>query len=438
MKRVAPEKWASRRRRKSVLLILATSLIIVTVAHLQQLPAIIPSSTTEVIHDQLRTTGTRLSPSSQHDELKQQPQAKRTLQSSPFDEAFLHRLIQDPPLIEKATTTMEVFVVNDTNIELVPEQQLDSSMHWCKIMENGAQDPPRWLDNISHTLELLARCWAWFYANRATNQCGFVFATFAYRKLLESKVYTWQRELLQAMGCKVIYYDTSNVAALLSLQHTHSPMDYIHYRGNERFQEDVQWFYNLSGAAPALRSRVLEYYNAAMTRKQPRYQVNIIQRKGSSRQLLDLDSILQQLRQRYPTNTSVKIHEWNTRGNVKTLAQQAYLFATSDLFVAAHGAALTNAFFLKPGAALLEIYPHGYIKPRFFRPLVLAAGARHYSYYDDGKEACRDAKEHAEDWELQRNINISISNASLFLDLVDRAVRGDDSMSNDWFENCAY
>jgi hypothetical protein len=49
------------------------------------------------------------------------------------------------------------------------------------------------------------------------------------------------------------------------------------------------------------------------------------------------------------------------------------------VLIAAHGALLASASFMPPGAALVELFTHGYVKPRFFRPFVLSAGARHFS-----------------------------------------------------------
>jgi hypothetical protein len=59
-----------------------------------------------------------------------------------------------------------------------------------------------------------------------------------------------------------------------------------------------------------------------------------------------------------------------------SFAQQARLFNGHTLLVAAHGAALSNAVFLPPRSAVIEVYPRGAWKPTYAR-IVTALGHVH-------------------------------------------------------------
>ena len=54
-----------------------------------------------------------------------------------------------------------------------------------------------------------------------------------------------------------------------------------------------------------------------------------------------------------------------------TVAEQIRVFATADIIVATHGAALANLVFASPGATLIELFPQGCLLPDYWR---LASG----------------------------------------------------------------
>lgn len=61
----------------------------------------------------------------------------------------------------------------------------------------------------------------------------------------------------------------------------------------------------------------------------------------------------------------------------RTVAEQAGLFASAEMIVGVHGAALTNTIFARPGAAIVEILPPGFAEASF----MAAAAHAHLDHY---------------------------------------------------------
>jgi hypothetical protein len=107
-----------------------------------------------------------------------------------------------------------------------------------------------------------------------------------------------------------------------------------------------------------------------------RLQIGIIQRTRS-RIITNLDEIVRALRDKFE-NCEITISELN---DAPFLRQQAEWFATKDVIIAVHGAALANAIFVTPGTIILQLYP-----PNFFwqslDPLIEQSGGIALDWYD--------------------------------------------------------
>jgi capsular polysaccharide biosynthesis protein len=74
-------------------------------------------------------------------------------------------------------------------------------------------------------------------------------------------------------------------------------------------------------------------------------------------------------------------------GNL-SVQRQAEVFSSADVVVGAHGAALTNLVFCRPGTRVVELFSPAYVNP-CYRDLCVAGELRHAAVIGDGK-----------DWEL--------------------------------------
>lgn len=68
-----------------------------------------------------------------------------------------------------------------------------------------------------------------------------------------------------------------------------------------------------------------------------------------------------------------------------TLREQAEVFRSAEMVVGAHGAALTNLVFCRPGTRVVELFSPRYVNP-CYRDLCAAAGLRHAAVMGDGKD----------------------------------------------------
>ena len=71
-------------------------------------------------------------------------------------------------------------------------------------------------------------------------------------------------------------------------------------------------------------------------------------------------------------------------GNLSVL-EQARIFASADMIVGAHGAALTNLVFCRPGTKVIELFSPRYVNP-CYRDLCVAAGLKHAAMIGDNKD----------------------------------------------------
>jgi capsular polysaccharide biosynthesis protein len=68
-----------------------------------------------------------------------------------------------------------------------------------------------------------------------------------------------------------------------------------------------------------------------------------------------------------------------------SVQEQANIFGSAEVVVGAHGAALTNLVFCRPGTPVVELFSPAYVNP-CYRDLCVAAGLRHAAVIGNGKD----------------------------------------------------
>ena len=68
-----------------------------------------------------------------------------------------------------------------------------------------------------------------------------------------------------------------------------------------------------------------------------------------------------------------------------SVQKQAEVFGSAEVVVGAHGAALTNLVFCRPGTLVVELFSPAYVNP-CYRDLCVAAGLRHAAVIGNGKD----------------------------------------------------
>jgi hypothetical protein len=89
--------------------------------------------------------------------------------------------------------------------------------------------------------------------------------------------------------------------------------------------------------------------------KRDTLQVGIIQRTDT-RVITNMDDIIDMLMKNLPHDTNLTI----TTNMPYAIEEQAAWFATKDVIIAAHGAALMNCIFILPQTIVMQLYPVGY------------------------------------------------------------------------------
>ena len=107
--------------------------------------------------------------------------------------------------------------------------------------------------------------------------------------------------------------------------------------------------------------------------------VGILNRK-SSRILINAQQILNHL-----NATSIHGHYTVSESPIyfekADFQEQIEFFASHDIILTPHGAQITGVAFMSMCGQLMEIFPHGYLDPKFFGTLTRASGVQHYYSY---------------------------------------------------------
>lgn len=228
----------------------------------------------------------------------------------------------------------------------------DNRTHWCVVTSKYLPKTTRGhFDHFPHAAEIILPCWSYFVKQNAVDRCGYAIANQNF------KLPSWIQELVDAMGCKVQYGKGlpkgSHLADFVpegDVQHIPNyyllrpRLDYIRYLDHPEHAHMLR------------RLFVDDDYIKQMKGDGKLKQIGIIQREGA-RRFDNLDKILRTL------HKDIKESQANitvTDFKFKTVKEQASWFATKDMIIASHGAALTNSIFITPGTIVMQMYPPGY------------------------------------------------------------------------------
>ena len=97
----------------------------------------------------------------------------------------------------------------------------------------------------------------------------------------------------------------------------------------------------------------------------------------SRRSMLNVDAIADALRNRFNHSSNISVAYFEHADYV----DQVRFFAETDIVVSPHGAQLTGLFLLPLCGRVLEVFPHHFYIPAFFRSLADCTGHPHYAMY---------------------------------------------------------
>jgi hypothetical protein len=258
--------------------------------------------------------------------------------------------------------------------------QKSSKTHWCVLSKKTTwRSTHKYFNHFPHASEGILPCWSWFRQENATDHCGFVLHDGLTLDSTDGRKNSWQQQLVKAMGCRVEYLEeplpengVSPLSDLTEVQHI--PNMYL-----QRPRYGQMIYLDHPEDAHALRRRVIPD-SSVIDKKHKgngkRLHIGIIQRTRS-RIITNLDEIVTALQDKLE-NCEITISELN---NAPLLRHQAEWFASKDVIIAVHGAALANAIFVTPGTIILQLYPANFFW-QSLDPLIEQSGGIALDWYD--------------------------------------------------------
>jgi hypothetical protein len=273
-----------------------------------------------------------------------------------------------------------------------------NSTHWCIIAQTSmSRTSRRFHDHFPHAAENILPCWSWFRETRSTNQCGFALM---YGLTFRSNPNAWHNKLVEAMGCKVKH--VRNVKA--NRKKPFKEEGAIFHTPNLKLKQPrygmVRYLARPEDGHALRWMLVKDDVIAKVKGLDKPLQVGILQRT-TNRVITNLEQIRASLAVRIQQETEIHM----TTLNNASLEEQATWFATKDVIIAAHGAALVNCLFITPGTIVLQLYPPNY----FFQslePLIEQVGGVALDWYN-GTDPIVDWRSHRDSQLELRTSNIT-------------------------------
>ena len=306
-----------------------------------------------------------------------------------MDEAILNAL----KTFDEDTTTEIDDVVNSTKHirDTFPKYQKSSQQlnefqsghqgaspktHWCILSKSTLfRSTAKYFKHFPHASEGILPCWSWFRKQNATSNCGFVLMDGLTLVGKNGQEQSWQRQLVDTMGCQVQHSKLPLPPNGLPLPSHLGLVQHVPnlYLQRPRYGQIV--YLDRPDDAHALRRLLVDDRTIAKV-KGPgkRLQIGILQRTRS-RIITNLDEIVHSLQRALP-ESHIVVSELKT----PLLREQAEWFATKDIIIAAHGAALTNSIFITPGTIVMQLYPPGFFW-QSLDPLIEQSGGIALDWY---------------------------------------------------------
>lgn len=244
---------------------------------------------------------------------------------------------------------------------------------YCAANRTSVKPEGKSMHHFPHAALFLAPCWSYFMEHNAQT-CVLLLDPFTFRKTVKQTLSIWTIDFLNAMGCSVKLWNETFVEN----NNTFTPI----LRGQNELE--YHFWFNRSEHAWALRDQILDHYNqrgldtspATKTNYTSLIRIGVLDRP-ETRSIANLNQLSKALLNGLE-DVAVDV-TWFSSGT--PFIDQVQWFIQHDVIVLAHGAALTNAMFLRPSTIVVELFPPNYFPADFFSQLVRISGANLYQLY---------------------------------------------------------
>jgi hypothetical protein len=260
--------------------------------------------------------------------------------------------------------------ISEWPIPLMKPGQARNQTHWCIIGRHASsKSSRRFFHHFPHAAENLLPCWSWWRRWNVEDRCGIVLLD-----LLRLVKDSWQYQLIHKVWkCQVRALKTT----------TPNRRDPLHDSSAIYYTPSLYWknprygrinYVERPEDAWALRRLLISDEDIVKAKAGSSLHVGVIQRLHS-RTILNLDDIVSLLREKLPEANISIVHHLPS-----SIYKQAEWFATKDIIIGAHGAAMMNCVWILPKTIVVQLYPEQY----FFQslePLIETVGGIALDWY---------------------------------------------------------
>mmetsp|Transcript_21323 Transcript_21323/g.32358 ORF Transcript_21323/g.32358 Transcript_21323/m.32358 type:complete len:462 (+) Transcript_21323:199-1584(+) len=268
-----------------------------------------------------------------------------------------------------------------------------TTVYWCAITRTSSQPEGKSFHHFAHAMIPLSLCWSYFVQHNATtntntnnnnNKCGFIWDSFVTQKILHRANTDWILTFLEATGCHLQLQEAPPPAEGEGghlFQHVYTP-DNIP-RSDELTQAHDWLTHPEHGVL--LRNVILQHRGVALPPPPKKTDTTIrigFLNRHDTRRVLNLEQVMLEVTKQFIKLNIVVDMTWFTSSI--PWEEQIRWFASHDIIVGPHGAAMTNCLFLEPyTTTVIELFPKNYFPYQFFGSLVEQVGGRHVAYYSN-------------------------------------------------------
>jgi Glycosyltransferase 61 len=324
------------------------------------------------------------------------------------------------------TTINTTTTTSNNNVTIMALPKKNITTYWCIIgRDSNSKNARRFFIHFPHAAEALLPCWSWWRRWRVVSSCGIILLDDLYLPRQ-----SWQYQLVHHIWkCPVhrfrLYRENGKQQIQLQLQQQQHlrrelvPPNRTHPLGEQPYHiyytPSLYWknprygyirYLDRPQDAWALRRYVISDSDILQW-KQGVLQIGILQR-SHSRRILHLTELIQLLQKQIPDANITILSSMPL-----SIYEQAHWFATKDIIIGSHGAAMMNCLFILSKTIVMQLYPPNY----FFQslePLIELVGGIALDWYE-GTDPVYDWRRtvHQGQNNHVRDVNITISVSSL-------------------------
>lgn len=213
----------------------------------------------------------------------------------------------------------------------------------------------------------------------------------------ETSLSPYIKQVLDKIGCKVKFWN----------RYDQVPKGNFSFRNNfyrlQSRMHQIKYIDRPEHAHFLRRQFIPDKHIGKIKGEKKTLQIGLINRKTSRRVLNMQTDLLKEVKKVFP-NANITYSEFE----FYSVQEQVEWFATKDVIIAPHGAAITNSLWITSNTIVMQMYPDGYFLPTL-EPLIEQAGGIALQWYNKSIDPVQEHKKWAKEklsWKPQWQISI--------------------------------